>query len=122
MHLTRRPAGPRRGEEQHREGDLVRLPDPAQRNPAEVPDLFGCLGQRKLGGNAKSRYDYWEGPPASDDPDQWLAGATEHHGSWWPQWIEWLIEHSGPEKKPGSALGNRKYPPLGPAPGTYVHQ
>jgi polyhydroxyalkanoate synthase len=71
---------------------------------------------------AKSRYDYWEGPPASDDPDQWLAGATEHHGSWWPQWIEWLTARSGPEKAPASALGNRKYPPLGPAPGTYVHQ
>ncbi|HEX7265919.1 MAG TPA: hypothetical protein VF256_00670, partial [Streptosporangiaceae bacterium] len=70
---------------------------------------------------AKSRYDYWEGPPTSDDPDQWLAGATEHHGSWWPQWIEWLTARSGPEKAPASALGNRKYPPLGPAPGTYVH-
>jgi polyhydroxyalkanoate synthase subunit PhaC len=68
----------------------------------------------------KSRYDYWEGPSASGDPDQWLAGATEHHGSWWPQWLEWLIAHSGPEKAPASALGNRKYPPLGPAPGTYV--
>ena len=47
---------------------------------------------------AKSRYDYWEGPPASDDPDRWLAGATEHHGSWWPQWLEWLTARSGPEK------------------------
>ncbi|HXZ75922.1 MAG TPA: hypothetical protein VEH31_34325 [Streptosporangiaceae bacterium] len=70
----------------------------------------------------KSRYDYWEGPPTSGDPDQWLAGATEHHGSWWPQWLEWLTARSGPEKAPASALGNRKYPPLGPAPGTYVHE
>jgi polyhydroxyalkanoate synthase len=69
-----------------------------------------------------SRYDYWEGPPTSGDPDQWLAGATEHHGSWWPQWLEWLTARSGPEKAPGSALGNRKYPPLGPAPGTYVRE
>ena len=71
---------------------------------------------------AKSRYDYWEGPPAGDGPDRWLAGATEHHGSWWPQWIDWLTARSGPEKAPPSALGNRKYPPLGPAPGTYVHE
>jgi polyhydroxyalkanoate synthase len=70
----------------------------------------------------KSRYDYWEGPPTSGDPDQWLAGATEHHGSWWPQWLEWLTARSGPEKSPNSALGSRKYPPLGPAPGTYVHE
>jgi poly[(R)-3-hydroxyalkanoate] polymerase subunit PhaC len=70
----------------------------------------------------KSRHDYWEGPPTSDDPDQWLAGATEHHGSWWPQWLEWLTARSGPEKAPSSSLGNEKYPPLGPAPGTYVHE
>jgi polyhydroxyalkanoate synthase len=70
----------------------------------------------------KSRYDYWEGPPTSGDPDQWLAGATEHHGSWWPQWLEWLTARSGPEKAPGRSLGNRKYPPLGPAPGGYVHE
>jgi polyhydroxyalkanoate synthase len=71
---------------------------------------------------AKSRYDYWEGRPASGDPDQWLAGATEHHGSWWPQWLEWLTARSGPEKAPSSSLGNQKYPPLGPAPGSYVHE
>ncbi len=71
---------------------------------------------------ASTRYDYWEGPPAGDDPDQWLAAATEHHGSWWPQWIQWLTARSGPEKAPPSALGSRKYPPLEPAPGTYVHQ
>ena len=71
---------------------------------------------------AKSRYDYWEGPPASSDPDQWLAGATEHRGSWWPQWLEWLTTRSGPEKAPSAALGSRKYPPLGPAPGSYVHE
>src|SRR6266480_3857202 len=33
------------------------------------------------------RYDYWEGPPAADDPDRWLAAAAVHRGSWWPQWI-----------------------------------
>ncbi len=69
-----------------------------------------------------SRYDYWEGPPTGGDPDQWLAGATIHHGSWWPRWLEWLTARSGPEKAPRSTLGSRKYPPLGPAPGTYVHE
>jgi polyhydroxyalkanoate synthase len=69
-----------------------------------------------------SRYDYWEGPPASTDPDQWMATATVHHGSWWPQWIQWLTTRSGPEKAAPSTPGSRKYPPLGPAPGTYVHQ
>lgn len=68
------------------------------------------------------RYDYWWGPPASPDPDQWLATATKETGSWWPRWAEWLIARSGDEKEPRGGLGSRKYPPLGPAPGTYVHE
>jgi polyhydroxyalkanoate synthase len=71
---------------------------------------------------ATSRYDYWEGPPTGDDPDRWLAGAAQHHGSWWPQWMEWLTARSGPEKATPRALGSRKYPPLGAAPGSYVHE
>jgi polyhydroxyalkanoate synthase len=67
-----------------------------------------------------TRYDYWEGPPAADDPDRWLAAAAVHHGSWWPQWIRWLTARSGTEKAAPRALGSRKYPTLGPAPGTYV--
>jgi hypothetical protein len=57
----------------------------------------------------KSRYDYWEGPPDSDDPDRWLAGATEHHGSWWPQWIEWLTARDG---RPQRAIGRLGQPLL----------
>jgi polyhydroxyalkanoate synthase len=69
-----------------------------------------------------SRYDYWEGPPLAGDADEWMAGATFHHGSWWPQWAQWLTARSGEEKAPPASPGNRKHPPLGPAPGTYVHQ
>jgi polyhydroxyalkanoate synthase len=68
------------------------------------------------------RYDYWWGPPTSPDPEQWRATATEQTGSWWPRWVEWLIARSGDEKEPRGGLGNRKHPPLGPAPGTYVHE
>ena len=69
----------------------------------------------------KSRYDYWTAPPVSADPDQWLAQAPLVHGSWWPRWSAWLLEHSGQEKKAPASLGSRTYPPLGPAPGTYVY-
>jgi len=71
---------------------------------------------------ATSRYDYWAGRPARSDPDEWLADASMHHGSWWPRWAEWLVARSGQEKAPRSGLGSRKYRPLGPAPGTYVHE
>lgn len=26
---------------------------------------------------------------------QWLAGATEHQGSWWADWSDWLKSHAG---------------------------
>ena len=67
-----------------------------------------------------AKYGYWEAPPGDPDPDAWQATANWHGGSWWPQWIEWLLPRSGDEKKARAGLGNRKYPPLGPAPGTYT--
>ena len=70
----------------------------------------------------KSRYDYWEGPPASDDPDQWLAGATEHHGSWWPQWIEWLDRALRAREEAARRARQPQVPATRAGPGTYVHE
>ena len=66
------------------------------------------------------RYDRWYGPPTAADPDEWLKTAAVEKGSWWRPWTEWLIARSGPEKAARATLGNRQYPPLDPAPGTYV--
>jgi polyhydroxyalkanoate synthase subunit PhaC len=67
-----------------------------------------------------TRYDRWYGPPTATDPDEWLKTATVENGSWWRPWTEWLIARSGPQKAARATLGNRQYPPLHPAPGTYV--
>jgi poly[(R)-3-hydroxyalkanoate] polymerase subunit PhaC len=69
-----------------------------------------------------TRYDRWYGPPTATDPDQWLTTAAVHKGSWWRPWTQWLIARSGPERQARKTPGNRQYPPLGPAPGTYVYQ
>jgi polyhydroxyalkanoate synthase len=69
-----------------------------------------------------TRYDCWYGTPAAADPDSWLASAAVEHGSWWRRWATWLTERSGAEKAARHTLGNKQYPPLGPAPGTYVHE
>jgi len=66
-----------------------------------------------------AKYGYWQAPAGGPDPDEWQAGAQWHGGSWWPQWLDWILARSGEEKKARAGLGNRKYPPLGPAPGTY---
>jgi polyhydroxyalkanoate synthase len=66
------------------------------------------------------RYDRWYGPPTPADPEEWVKTAAVEKGSWWRPWTEWLIARSGREKTARATLGNRQYPPLAPAPGTYV--
>lgn len=56
-------------------------------------------------------------PPAADD---WLAGATEHPGSWWDGWAAWLKRHAGPMVAAPKAPGNRRHKAIEPAPGRYV--
>ena len=53
------------------------------------------------------------------DPEAWRAGTKRVSGSWWEDWIQWLRERCGPTV-PARTPGNPHYPPLGPAPGTYV--
>ncbi|HRH89547.1 MAG TPA: alpha/beta fold hydrolase [Rubrivivax sp.] len=56
-------------------------------------------------------------------PDDWLQAATQHPGSWWPAWQQWLVAHSGAKTKP-PAIGSaaKGYKPLDDAPGQYVRQ
>jgi polyhydroxyalkanoate synthase len=56
--------------------------------------------------------------------DEFLAGATETKGSWWPDWISWIRERSGGDVKAegGRIPGNGKLPAIENAPGSYVKQ
>jgi len=49
----------------------------------------------------------------------WLEGAEFHQGGWWADWVEWLKPRSGELVAPPS-MGSEAYPPIIPAPGTYV--
>lgn len=75
---------------------------------------------------AKKRRSYWaqntESSHAgtSGDAQAWLGDATEHHGSWWPDWSSWLASQSGPMLGARKKLGNQRYVPLQQAPGDYV--
>lgn len=68
---------------------------------------------------AKKKYGYWTNSKLPPSPEFWLKGATEHEGSWWPNWLEWNKPFTGgmvAARKPGSA----KYKPIEDAPGAYV--
>ena len=50
----------------------------------------------------------------------WLAGATEHAGSWWTDWAAWLTSHAGKQIAAPKAYGKGKYKAIEAAPGRYV--
>ncbi len=53
------------------------------------------------------------------DPQKWRNTRTFQQGSWWPHWLEWLQPRSG-GRVPPPPMGSPRYPPISPAPGTYV--
>jgi polyhydroxyalkanoate synthase len=67
----------------------------------------------------KPKYQYWTGDAPVGNLERWLEKATEHPGSWWPDWIEWIKQQAG-ETVPARAPGGGKYPPIEDAPGSYV--
>jgi polyhydroxyalkanoate synthase len=60
------------------------------------------------------------GPEPTDDPDEWLADATTVSGSWWEHWARWQGERGGGRVPAPAEPGSDEFPPLDPAPGTYV--
>ena len=68
---------------------------------------------------AAKKYQYWTNAKKTETIDGWRAGATEHPGSWWPDWSKWLAKLSG-DKIPARHPGDGKLRILGDAPGEYV--
>ncbi len=69
---------------------------------------------------AKKKRSHWIGDKLPVSQQAWLAGATEHAGSWWPDWAAWLKAHAGPQIAAPKSYGSRKYKAREPAPGRYV--
>lgn len=68
------------------------------------------------------KYQYWINEASCTSLEDFASGATEHPGSWWPDWIEWIRDHN---PKTVAARGKRKPggkndPVIEPAPGSYV--
>ena len=68
---------------------------------------------------AAKKYGYWTNAKKAAAPDDWFAGAKQHDGSWWPDWIKWLAKHGG-GKIPARQPGDGKLKVIEDAPGSYV--
>ena len=69
-------------------------------------------------GNPKAHY--WTGSTPGADPEQWLAGAERHQGSWWEAWADWATARAGERQPRPENLGSERHSVLCPTPGLYV--
>lgn len=70
---------------------------------------------------AKNKRSYWTNDKLPATQGEWLAGAREHPGSWWPDWAAWLKGHAGKQVAAPKSYGKgTKYKAIEPAPGRYV--
>ncbi|MEQ5801355.1 class I poly(R)-hydroxyalkanoic acid synthase [Halomonas sp. H10-9-1] len=71
----------------------------------------------------KNKYGYWTNDSLPETHEEWLAGAEQHEGSWWPHWQAWMTEngYADAEKMvPARQPGDGELEILEPAPGRYV--
>lgn len=69
---------------------------------------------------AQRKRSHWTNDKLPDDAQAWLDGATEHAGSWWPDWAAWLKSQAGGQVAAPRAYGSRAFKAIEPAPGRYV--
>jgi polyhydroxyalkanoate synthase len=71
---------------------------------------------------AAGKYQYWTNESGAQSLDDFVAGATETKGSWWPDWLAWLRALDGETVAAEGARrpGEGTLKALGEAPGDYV--
>src|SRR6201992_3160388 len=69
---------------------------------------------------AAKKYQFWTNDNIKDVAlADWIKGAQEHKGSWWPDWRQWL-ETIDAEQVAPREVGAAALPPIEDAPGSYV--
>jgi polyhydroxyalkanoate synthase len=90
------------------------------------PKRFVLAGSGHIAGvvnpPAAQKYQYWVNDRPCGTLDSFVEGATEHKGSWWPDWLAWLKMQDGETVKADGARmpGKGKLKAIEDAPGTYV--
>lgn len=68
------------------------------------------------------KYQYWTNEAKAGTLDEFVAGATETKGSWWPDWVRWIADISN-EKVLAAGVrepGKGRLAAIEDAPGSYV--
>jgi polyhydroxyalkanoate synthase len=79
--------------------------------------IAGVINPPKAG-----KRSHWTNDKPAASADAWFAAATEHPGSWWTAWSQWLAGFGGGEVAAPRAAGGRGFKAIEPAPGRYVKQ
>lgn len=71
---------------------------------------------------AAGKYQYWVNDQKVETLAEFMAGARETRGSWWPDWVEWIESVDAPkvDAKGARVPGKGKFKALEDAPGSYV--
>jgi polyhydroxyalkanoate synthase len=71
---------------------------------------------------ASKKYGYWTNDKPAETLEEFIAGAQQHPGSWWPHWLAWLRAQDAAEVKATGKRrpGGRGDPVIEDAPGRYV--
>ena len=71
---------------------------------------------------AKNKRYYFENNKIAPAAQEWLEGAKQIPGSWWPDYTKWLAQFGGEKKPASTTFGNTKYKKMEAAPGVYVKE
>ncbi len=69
---------------------------------------------------AKGKRSYWTNNRLPEQAQDWFDSATEHPGSWWTTWADWLKPLAGKLVNAPKAPGSARFAAIEPAPGRYV--
>lgn len=90
------------------------------------PKTFLLAGSGHIAGvvnpPAQGKYQYWTGDNGAATLDEFIAGAAETKGSWWPHWIDWIAgqDDTKTAAKGARIPGKGKKKAIEDAPGSYV--
>ncbi|MDK2776108.1 MAG: class I poly(R)-hydroxyalkanoic acid synthase [Pseudomonadota bacterium] len=71
---------------------------------------------------ASNKYGYWTSDSMPASAEEWYKNTTNHEGSWWLDWQQWILQQGGMEEVDVREPGSGELAAIEDAPGRYVKQ